>query len=113
MTPKQRDIVLIPVPYTDLSSTKRRPVLVLSSDTHNSVSADIVVAAITSNLAASSTGVLIDAGDMETGTLPKQSMVLPGKIYTLSKSIIVKHYGRLKPELLQQVFDALDAVFDR
>jgi len=29
------EIVLIPVPFTDLSATKKRPVLVVSNDTHN------------------------------------------------------------------------------
>lgn len=32
--PKQGDIVLIPVPFTDLSSTKRRPVIVVSNDNY-------------------------------------------------------------------------------
>ena len=41
--PEQGDIVLIPVPFTDLSSQKRRPVIVVSNDTYNRSSADIVV----------------------------------------------------------------------
>ena len=48
--PKQRDIVLIAVPYADLSTAKRRPVLILSSDAHLQQSPDMLVATITSNL---------------------------------------------------------------
>jgi mRNA interferase MazF len=32
--PDQGDIVLIPVPFTDLSSQKRRPVIVISNDVY-------------------------------------------------------------------------------
>ena len=41
MRPEQGDIVLIPVPFTDLSSQKRRPVIVVSNDDHNVNSEDI------------------------------------------------------------------------
>ena len=47
---KQRDIVLIPVPFTDLSSKKRRPVIIVSSDDYNQNNLDIVGVALTSNL---------------------------------------------------------------
>ena len=33
--PSQGDIVLIPIPFTDLSSQKRRPVIVISNDDYN------------------------------------------------------------------------------
>ena len=32
---EQGDIVLIPIPFTDLSSQKRRPVIVISNDAYN------------------------------------------------------------------------------
>jgi mRNA interferase MazF len=47
---KQGDILLISVPFTDLTSSKKRPVLVLSNDEFNYKSEDIIVAAITSNV---------------------------------------------------------------
>jgi mRNA interferase MazF len=49
MTSEQGDIVLVPVPFTDLSSKKRRPVIVVSNDAHNRHSADVIVVAMTSN----------------------------------------------------------------
>lgn len=47
--PDQGDIVLIPVPFTDLSSQKRRPVIVISNDSYNYKADDILVVAMTSN----------------------------------------------------------------
>jgi mRNA interferase MazF len=46
---QQGDIVLIPVPFTDLSSRKRRPVVVISTDRYNAAGLDMVVVAMTSN----------------------------------------------------------------
>jgi mRNA interferase MazF len=111
--PKQRDIVLIPVPFTDLSTAKRRPVLVLSSDSHNSSSPDVMVAAITSNLASTAAGLVIDTPDMENGALPHQSLVRGDKIYTLSQTLIVKSYGRLSQRSFDDVLTLLDAVLGR
>ena len=47
---KQGDILLIPIPFTDLSSNKKRPVLVLSSNQYNKSADDLIIAAITSNI---------------------------------------------------------------
>jgi len=42
------DVVLIPFPFTDLSSVKTRPVVVLSTDEYVNKTGNIVVAMITS-----------------------------------------------------------------
>lgn len=43
---KQGDILLVPIPYSDMTSMKKRPVLVLSNDLYNKQTEDIIVAAI-------------------------------------------------------------------
>jgi mRNA interferase MazF len=46
----QGDILLIPIPFSDLTSSKKRPVLVLSNNDYNRKTEDIIVAAVTSNI---------------------------------------------------------------
>ena len=41
--PDQGDIVLIPIPFTDLSTQKRRPVIVISNDNYNRNAEEVVV----------------------------------------------------------------------
>lgn len=47
---KQGDIDLLPVAFSDLTNRKQRPVLVISSNSYNELTDDIVVVAITSQL---------------------------------------------------------------
>ena len=47
--PEQGEIVLIPIPFTDLTSQKRRPVIVVSNDAYHRKTTDMVVVAMTSN----------------------------------------------------------------
>ena len=45
---KRGDVVLIPFPFTDLSTTKQRPALVISSEAFHQQGTDLLVCAITS-----------------------------------------------------------------
>lgn len=42
MRPTQGDIVLVPVPFTDLTSQRRRPVVVVSNDAYQAATQDFV-----------------------------------------------------------------------
>ena len=100
---KQGDILLIPFPYSDLSATKQRPVLVLSNTSYNLVNQDIVVAAITSNLASRDYFIRITTDDLDVGQLKVESGILADKIYTLSSRIVNKKFGHLKSDCLLKV----------
>ena len=62
---KRGDIIPVPFPFTDLSSAKQRPALVVSSDALNAAGDDVLVAAITSQIAANLTAeeFMIPSGD--------------------------------------------------
>ena len=101
--PSQGDIVLIPIPFTDLSSRKRRPVIVISNDEYNRTAPDVVVVAMTSNPVASSYSFLITSAELAQGSLNRPGTVRVDKIYTLEKSLIVKTFGRVNDRTLDRI----------
>jgi mRNA interferase MazF len=105
--PRQGDIVLIPVPFTDLSSHKRRPVIVISSDHYNRSSADMFVVAMTSNPARVDCGFIINSSDLEQGRLNRPGTVRVDKIYTLSQSLITATFGRVNHSVMERIVKAL------
>ncbi|MEO8168884.1 MAG: type II toxin-antitoxin system PemK/MazF family toxin [bacterium] len=98
MMPRQGEILLLPVPFTDLQAVKRRPVLVLSNDRYNTSKNDILVAAITSNVTDDDIGILIQPSDLQEGELRRTSLIRFDKLYCLNQKNIVKRFGRLKKE---------------
>ncbi|MBB6669992.1 type II toxin-antitoxin system PemK/MazF family toxin [Cohnella nanjingensis] len=100
---KQGDIVLIHFPFSDLSATKQRPVLILSNTTYNKSQSDLVVAAITSNLTSKTYTIQITADDLDEGQLRVTSAVRADKIYTFSNQIVLKKFGHLKPSIFTNV----------
>jgi mRNA interferase MazF len=101
--PEQGDILLIPVPFTDLSSRKRRPVIVVSNDIYNHKTGDIVVVAMTSNPLTVDYSFTITSSDLKRGELNRPGKVRVDKIYTLSQSIILKTFGRVDSNVLDRI----------
>jgi mRNA interferase MazF len=110
MVPEQGDIVLIPVPFTDLSSQKRRPVIVVSNDAYNRQSADVVVVAMTSNPVKTPFSFQVTTSDLVAGSLNRPGTVRVDKIYTLAQSIIVKKFGKMSPRIVQRIRQILEAI---
>jgi mRNA interferase MazF len=101
--PEQGDILLVPIPFTDLSSQKRRPVIVISNNAYNQATSDMVVVAMTSNPIETDYSFTITSSDLEKGALNHPGKVRADKIYTISKSIVVKTFGRVKEETLKHI----------
>ncbi len=47
---KQKTIVLVPFPFSDQTGSKVRPALILSNNSFNKMSQDVLACAITSNI---------------------------------------------------------------
>jgi len=101
--PDQGDIVLIPVPFTDLTTAKRRPVIILSNNEYHRATPDMVVVAMTSNPTATPYTFTISNDDLAAGTLNPPGTVRADKIYTLSQQLIVKTSGKLNDATISRI----------
>ncbi len=110
-TPFRRgDIVLVAFPFTDLSSSKKRPALVVSPDAFNEAGADLVLAAITSQISDDMTLIIAD-DDCVNGALPKLSALKPTKLFTIHSTLVLRKVCELRPEKLDTVLADLRQFF--
>jgi len=110
---KQREIVLVPFPYSDLSSSKKRPVLIVSNDEYNTKHDEVVVCVITSNLFQDEYSILLDNSDLEYGILPESSVVKTHKLFTIHKTKILKKFSVVSSEYFDKVSNSLVELFKR
>ena len=96
------DVVLVPFPFTDQTTTKKRPAIVVSSDTYHAERQDLILIAVTSQL-----NLLNDFGELsimawQTAGLLKPSSIKP-VLTTIEKRLVIRTLGQLQT----QDYDAL------
>lgn len=100
---KPGKVVLIPFPFSDLSTQKRRPALVLTQPDNQG---DFLAIAITSQ-PGHKDALEIMKTDLIVGTLPKRSWIRIRKIYTLNVSIVVALFGEVSPLAFNRIHQSL------
>ncbi len=89
--PEAGSVVVVRFPFSDLSSAKRRPALVLAALERG----DFILCQITSNPFSDPRAVRLGEEDFEVGGLPRVSFVRPGKIFTANAEIVEGSVGRV------------------
>lgn len=89
------DVLLVPFPFTDQSSIKKRPTVIISSNSYNSQKPDLIIMAITSQFNSSINFGEIVITDFAIAGLLKPSVIKP-VITTIEKSLVIRKLGKLK-----------------
>ena len=106
---RQRDIVLVPFPFSDLSGHKVRPVLILSNDAYNQRAPDVLVCSMTSRMIVAPYSVFINDADVEQpGTLNHPGRIRADRISSLHQSLLIRRVARLKRSVFSQVVSEID-----
>ncbi len=101
------DVVLVPFPFTDLSTTKQRPAAVVSSTTFNKARADLILMAITSQVSPRASALnQIRIADWRAAGLLKESILKP-VVFTLEKRLVRKKLGSLDTTTVDALQGAL------
>lgn len=109
----QREIILVPFPYSNLSSSKKRPVLVISNNYYNKNYPDILIAVITSNLYKDDYSVTLHNDDLELGMLPEESIIKCHKLFTIEQSQVLKRFSILNEKKFDEVVVLLNELIQR
>ena len=106
------DVVLVPFPFTDLTTQKQRPGLVISSKDFNDSSPDVILLAITSQISKDlqHSDYPLSLDEQKKGGLPKPSIVKATKVVTLSQALVRKTLGRLPQETVDQIVGKLVSI---
>lgn len=96
------DVVVIPFPFSDLSSVKKRPALVVTSLEGD----DIIVSQITATRS-DQYSITVKKGDFISGSLSQDSNVRPNRLFTADSSAILYKAGQLAPSKIKEVVEKI------
>ena len=95
------DLLLVPCPFSDLSASKRRPVLALTiPDSHG----DFIALQVTSR-AKLEHALAIANSDLVEGALPVASFIRTDRIVTLNASLVTRVFGRVSERVVSEAVE--------
>ncbi len=103
------DVVVLPFPYTDFSSVKKRPAVVIATLKGN----NIILAQITTNQRNDEDLIGLPRKDFASGSLSSDSFIMASLIFTADSSKIAYKAGTIKSEKIKEVQNKLVEVFTR
>ena len=107
---KQGDIVSVKFPFTDLSSAKLRPALIVSNAIIDNTG-DVVIVMITSQQREDGLNLPITENDIDV-KLPKQSYVRCHRLATIDMGIVESKIGEITISFLNQIASEVKSIID-
>ena len=107
----QFEVVVVPFPYTDKATTKRRPALVLSDGSHFNARIGHSVMAMITSAQRTNWPLDVEITDLDAAGLPAPSLIRM-KLFTLDHRLVVRSCGMLAEDDKQQARQALEKLLN-
>lgn len=85
------DVIVLPFPFTDLSTTKKRPALIIADLNGD----DYIMLQITSKNINDAYSIPLLNADFISGSLNQSSNIRPNKIFTLDEKLVLYKVGHI------------------
>ena len=108
---EQGDIVVLPIPFSNLSDAKLRPAIIISSNQFNQNYPDVIALKITSIGHSLPFDVLLKSNDLTKGELLKESTINCAFMLTIEKTLIDKKIGKINNSKLNEIKEKLKELF--
>jgi len=107
VAPSVGSIVLVQFPFSDLSSSKVRPAVVLAEDFRD----DWILCQITSKSYSDIRAIEITETDFISGSIMRTSYARPGKLFSANAAIIKRIAGKLSNGKIAEIIDTVITIF--
>jgi len=99
---EQRDVWLIQAPFSDYSSTKVRPVVIISNNPYNRKTSDFLAVHITTRKE-HPYAMNISSSDFVSGGLNDESIVRFDTVTRYEEKLLLRKIGKIKPEFYTKI----------
>ena len=104
------DVIWAPFPFSNLTSWKFRPVVVVA-DVQDIGENDWLVCEMTTSLIPYARAIPVGRNDMQSGRLPRASRARPDRMTTLNESAFGDYIGRLTDAKRDEIVSAVRSLF--
>ncbi|MEK6898074.1 MAG: type II toxin-antitoxin system PemK/MazF family toxin [Nanoarchaeota archaeon] len=107
---KQKDLLLVPFPFSDQSGRKVRPVIIISNDNLNESSEDVLVVGVTSNISKDRYTLDLTNEHLEKGKLLTNCCIKVENILKIDKELVIKEIGRINKKKLNEIIEKINEI---
>ena len=108
---QQKELVLLPYPFSNQTGSKVRPAIIVSNDNFNKRCEDCVMIPLTTIIKDEPFSLIVNQDSLESGKLLKQSRVRIDKLFTIKKNLIIIKIGKINDKTFDKIKAEINRVF--
>src|SRR3989344_7703116 len=108
---QQKELVLLPYPFSNQEGSKVRPAIIVSNNNFNKRCEDCVMVQLTTIIKDEPFSLIVTQDNLESGKLLKQSRIRIDKIFTIKKNLVIMKIGKVNDKTIEKIKFEINRIF--